>query len=209
MGHSDQALLIVDVQNDFCAGGALAVPGGDSVVPTINLVARSVRARGGLVLASRDWHPRESTHFSSHGGPWPVHCVAGTPGAQFHPGLDLPEGTQIVTKGDNPGAHGYSAFDGRMPSGEPLAEGLRARGVRRLLVAGLATDYCVKHSVLDARRAGLDVVVVADAIRGVEVRPGDSAAALAAMTAAGATVLGSDEVLEEGGGSRPSSLVVG
>ena len=122
------------------------------------------------------------------GGPWPVHCVAGTPGAQFHPGLDLPDSTLIVTKGDDPGADGYSAFEGRLPDGERLEDALRSRGVRRLVVVGLATDYCVKHSVLDARRAGFDVVVLEDAVRGVDVRPGDSRAAIEEMTAAGATV---------------------
>src|SRR5512145_1769212 len=117
-----EAFLIVDVQNDFCAGGALAVPDGDAVVPVINRLARTLAERGSLILASRDWHPRQTSHFAAQGGPWPVHCVAGTPGAQFHPGLDLPPGTQIVTKGDEPGADGYSAFDGRLANGEPLRE---------------------------------------------------------------------------------------
>jgi nicotinamidase/pyrazinamidase len=182
------ALLIVDVQNDFCAGGALAVPDADAVVPVINRVARTMAQQGALILASRDWHPRQSRHFTTAGGPWPMHCVAGTPGAQFHPGLDLPEGTEVITKGDDPDANGYSAFEGRLPSGESLKDALSRRGIRRLLVAGLATDYCVKHSVLDARRAGFDVALLADAVRGVDLRAGDSEDALRQMRAAGAQI---------------------
>lgn len=191
------ALLVVDVQNDFCAGGALAVPDGDAVVPVINRVARALASQGALVLASRDWHPRETAHFTTGGGPWPVHCVAGTPGAQLHPGLDLPEATHIVTKGNVPGLDGYSAFDGALPDGRRLADVLRERGVRRVIVAGLATDYCVKRSVLDARREGLEVLVLRDAIRGVDVRAGDSAAALEEMADAGATITSSAAVLGE------------
>jgi nicotinamidase/pyrazinamidase len=190
-----EALLIVDVQNDFCAGGALAVPEGDAVVPVVNRLARGVAARGGLVFASRDWHPRQTTHFSAMGGPWPVHCVAGTPGAQFHPGLQLPDGTLVVTKGEDPGDHGYSAFEGSLPDGVPLEAALRARGVERLLVAGLATDYCVKHSALDALGAGFAVTVVEDAVRGVEVHPGDTRDALDALRAAGAGLATSTELL--------------
>jgi nicotinamidase/pyrazinamidase len=191
----DDALLIVDVQNDFCAGGTLAVPDGDAVVPVINRLARLFARRGRPVLASRDWHPRETSHFAPFGGPWPVHCVAATPGAQFHPGLDLPEHTQIVSKGERPGLHGYSAFEGRLPGGAPLVDALHARGVRQLYVAGLATDYCVKHSVLDARRAGFEVTVVEDAVRGVDVRAGDSSEALAVMAQAGAGLISSETLL--------------
>jgi nicotinamidase/pyrazinamidase len=195
MNRQTDALLIVDVQNDFCANGALAVPAGDEVVPVINAVARAFAERGATVLASRDWHPRVTSHFAESGGPWPVHCVAGTPGAAFHPALRLPADTEIVTKGDDPGADGYSAFEGRLDSGERLAEGLRSRGVTRLFVAGLATDYCVKHSVLDARRAGLDVAVIEDAVRAVDVSPGDGRAALDEVTRAGAQLVTSAEVL--------------
>jgi nicotinamidase/pyrazinamidase len=179
------ALLIVDVQNDFCAGGALAVSEGDEVVPVINRVARALAREGALVVASRDWHPRESHHFAVNGGPWPVHCVAGTPGAQFHPGLDLPEGTLIVTKGDSLRDDGYSTFEGHLPTGERLVDVLRERGIRRVVVAGLATDYCVRHSALDARRAGFEVSLIEDAVRGVDVEPGDSRKALREMAAAG------------------------
>jgi nicotinamidase/pyrazinamidase len=200
---ASDAFLIVDVQNDFCAGGALAVPDGDAVVPVINRLARTLAGQGALILASRDWHPRETSHFTRQGGPWPTHCVAGTPGAQFHPGLDLPEGTQIVTKGDDPGAHGYSAFDGRLHDGKRLEEALRARGIRRVVVAGLATDYCVKQSALDARRAGLDVDLVGDAVRGVDVAAGDSDRALREMVAAGVRIMPSSSVLQAGSNTEP------
>lgn len=179
------ALLIVDVQNDFCAGGALPVPDGDAVVPVINRVARRLAARGCPIFASRDWHPRDSRHFATHGGPWPVHCVQGTTGAQFHPGLDLPDRTAIVTKGDLPDDHGYSAFSGHLADRTPLATALTARRVRRLAIAGLATDYCVRQSALDACEAGFHVILLTDGIRGVEVRPGDSERAIRDMTDAG------------------------
>lgn len=187
--------LIVDVQNDFCAGGALAVPDGDAVVPVITRLARVVSAQGGLIAASRDWHPRDSRHFVTNGGQWPVHCVAGTTGAQFHPGLDLPDETLVVTKGDAPDADGYSAFDGHAGRNGSLAEILRSRGIQCLLVAGLATDYCVRHSVLDARREGFEVVLVEDAIRGVNLGPQDSARAIADMVASGARVTTSAALL--------------
>lgn len=188
------ALLIVDVQNDFCPGGALAVPEGDAVVPVINRVVRCLASSGAPVFASRDWHPRETTHFAERGGPWPVHCVAGSPGAAFHPDLELPPGTLIVTKGDDPSADGYSAFEGHLPDGEALGDALARRGIRRLIVAGLATDYCVKRSVLDARQRGLEVVVIREGVRGVEVREGDTARAVAEMETAGARFASAAEV---------------
>jgi len=183
------ALLIVDVQNDFCAGGALAVPDGDAVVPVVNAVAARAARSGLPVFASRDWHPADTAHFKPYGGAWPVHCVAGTAGAGFHPGLALPDGSLVVTKGDDPGADGYSAFDGHLVTGETLAEALVSRGIGRLVVVGLATDYCVKHSVIDARRAGLAVEVLSDAVRGVDLTPGDSERAVAEMRTAGATLV--------------------
>jgi nicotinamidase/pyrazinamidase len=194
-GAAPEALLIVDVQNDFCAGGALEVADGDAVVPVVNRLARAVVARGGLVFASRDWHPRETRHFAANGGTWPVHCVAGTPGAQFHPGLDLPETASIVTTGDTADEDGYSAFTGYLSTGERFVDALRAQGIRRLVVAGLATDYCVKQSVLEACRLGLDVVVVEDGIRAVDAMPGDGARALQDMVAAGAAVASSSAIL--------------
>jgi nicotinamidase/pyrazinamidase len=190
------ALLVVDVQNDFCAGGALAVPDGDAVVGPINRLAAAAEAAEVPVFASRDWHPAASTHFATHGGIWPDHCVQGTRGAALHDGLRLPSTAAIVTKGDSvEDPHGYDAFDGRLDDGTPLAQALHARGVRHVVVVGLATDYCVKNSVFGARRAGLDVTLVSDAVRAVDVQPGDGARAVADMLAAGATVTNADAIL--------------
>jgi nicotinamidase/pyrazinamidase len=182
----DSALLVVDVQNDFCPGGTLPVRDGDRVVPVLNTWLDRWARQGGAVYASRDWHPPATTHFADYGGPWPVHCVAQSPGAAFHPSLQLPAHTVIISKGSESGVDGYSAFDGRTAAGTSLADDLRARGVKRIVVGGLATDYCVRASVLDALRHGFEVSVIEDAIRGVDVHPGDSARAVDEMKAAGA-----------------------
>jgi nicotinamidase/pyrazinamidase len=183
---SEHALLVVDVQNDFCPGGALAVPGGDRVVPVLNQYIDKVRAAGGAVYASRDWHPHVTKHFTAQGGPWPPHCVQDTAGAAFHASLALPADTIVITKGDNPEDHGYSAFDGADPKKRSLAAALRERGVERVMVGGLATDYCVRATVLDGLAGGLDVVVLLDAVRGIDVKEGDVARALDEMLRAGA-----------------------
>lgn len=180
------ALLIVDVQNDFCPGGSLPVPRGDEVVPVLNEYARRFHEAGRPVIASRDWHPPQTKHFQSGGGQWPPHCVQGTPGAEFHPNLRLPEGTIVVSKGMDPSQDSYTAFDAVTDDGRPLLQLLRELGVRRLFVGGLATDYCVRASVLDALRHGFEVVLLTDAVRGVDVTPGDSERALQEMRAAGA-----------------------
>ena len=195
--HEDRspALLVVDVQNDFCAGGALAVPGGDAVIPVLNRLAARVAALGFPVYASRDWHPADSRHFATHGGRWPTHCVAGTPGARLHPALDLPPGTLIVTKGAGRDEEGYSAFDGSIAGRGSLLADLRARGVNELIVGGLATDYCVRASALDARRQGFAVTIVADAVRPVDVQPGDGDRAVDELEAAGAVVKPAADVL--------------
>ncbi len=171
------ALIVVDVQRDFCPGGALAVPRGDEVVPTINgLLALT----GWLTVATRDWHPADHCSFKAQGGIWPPHCVAGTPGADFHPALDQARIRHVVSKATTKEAEAYSGFQGT-----DLAAVLRARGIRRTFVCGLATDYCVRATAQDARRAGLDVVVVEDAIRGVEVHAGDCIKAIQEMAEAG------------------------
>lgn len=182
----ERALLIVDVQNDFCPGGTLAVRDGDSVVPVLNEYIRRFLAEGHVVYASRDWHPAQTRHFELYGGPWPVHCVRDTHGANFHPGLKLPEGTVIVTKGTDPIDHGYSAFEGKDPNGRHLAEVLKDNGVEHLYIGGLTTDYCVRTSVHDGLEAEFDVVVLLDAIQGIDVQPGDVAKALDGMLRAGA-----------------------
>ncbi len=180
------ALLIVDVQNDFCPGGALAVPEGDEVIPVINEYIRQFADLGAPVFASRDWHPRESKHFMAWGGPWPPHCIQNTPGAAFHPELVLPEDVIIITKGSDPTDDGYSAFEGDDPHGLALEASLREHGVERVFVAGLATDYCVRASVLDALENELDVVVLRDAIKGIDVNEGDIDDAMREMKEAGA-----------------------
>ncbi|HLG50833.1 MAG TPA: bifunctional nicotinamidase/pyrazinamidase [Chloroflexota bacterium] len=180
------ALIIVDVQKDFCPGGALAVAEGDAVVPVLNEYARWFASRSAPVLASRDWHPVNSRHFRDYGGTWPIHCVQGTAGAEFHAGLELPQGTIIVSKGMDPDEDAYSAFQARTPEGVPLAEALRQRGIERVFVGGLATDYCVKATVLDALRQGFQAVLLIDGSRGVNVRPHDSEEAIEEMVRAGA-----------------------
>jgi nicotinamidase/pyrazinamidase len=182
------ALLVVDVQNDFCPGGALAVPNGDRVVPILNRCLADAARHGVRVYASRDWHPAVSDHFAAYGGPWPPHCVQNTAGAAFHPDLQLPSSTIVITKGDDPHQHGYSAFDGHTPEGRSLLEDLRAHGIEEVFIGGLATDYCVRESVMDARRAGMRVTVLRDAVAGIDVKSGDSDRAIADMCAAGAQV---------------------
>jgi nicotinamidase/pyrazinamidase len=180
------ALLIVDVQNDFCPGGALAVPEGDQVVPVLNRYAERFARAGAAVFASRDWHPARTRHFQAWGGAWPPHCLQDTGGAAFHPGLRLPAATAIVSKGMDPEVDAYSAFEGSTADGRNLEAALAARGVTRLFVGGLATDYCVKASVLDALARGFEVLVLEDGVRAVDVQPGDGVRALGEMTRAGA-----------------------
>ncbi|MHB8735126.1 MAG: nicotinamidase [Terriglobales bacterium] len=180
----DDGLLVVDVQNDFCSGGALAVTEGDAVVAVINDFIEQRRPQH--VYASRDWHPRGTRHFKEQGGSWPVHCVQETAGAALHSGLQLPPGTVLISKGSDPNQDGYSAFEGQDPEGRLFAERLQLDGVRRLFVTGLATDYCVRASVLDARAHGFQVVVIEAAVRAVDPEAGP--AALAEMRRAGARV---------------------
>ena len=192
------ALLVVDVQRDFCSGGALAVPDANRVVQPLNALMARLEQSHVLIYASRDWHPSQSIHFQPYGGPWPVHCVADTPGAEFHPDLELPDRTVIVSKGQAPGADGYSAFEGQTAHGVPFERELREQEIERLLVGGLATDYCIAQSVFDARRLGLDVTVVTDAIAGVDRKEGDAERALEQMREAGANLRTSAELEEEG-----------
>jgi nicotinamidase/pyrazinamidase len=183
------ALLVVDIQKDFCAGGALAAPGGVEIIPAVNRHVAAASTRGMPVYATRDWHPVRTTHFKEYGGNWPPHCVQGTAGAQFHPALKLPPDAIIINKGDDPERHGYSAFEGHTSEGKTLLDDLRDRHITRVYVAGIATDYCVRQSALDALRAGLEVRVLPDAIAGIDVRPGDAQRALDEISAAGAELV--------------------
>ncbi len=178
---AQSALLVTDIQNDFCPGGALAVPGGDAIIPLINEYIRFFQRQGGTVIASRDWHPAGHASFKEQGGPWPVHCVQGSWGGQFHPGLILPTGCLIISKATDPKREAYSAFEGTS-----LEERLRDRGIETLYITGIATDYCIKNTVLDARRLGFRIVVLEDAILGIDATPGDCQRAIQAMRAAGA-----------------------
>jgi nicotinamidase/pyrazinamidase len=180
------ALLVVDVQNDFCPGGSLAVADGDTVVPILNQYMERAATAGIPIFASRDWHPAQTAHFSAYGGRWPPHCVQGTSGAAFHPDLRLPAGTVVVSKGMNPVDEGYSLFEAWLEDGRDALTALRELGVTRVHVGGLATDYCVRATALDALAAGFDTFLLADAIRAVEVEPGDGARAIEEMRAAGA-----------------------
>ena len=189
------ALILVDVQNDFCPGGALAVENGDEVVPVLNRYIERFVALRLPIFATRDWHPVKTTHFKAYGGVWPVHCVQGTHGADFHPDLKLTPEITIVSAGMAADEDGYSGFLGRDSSGRSLAALLRDRGVERLLIGGLATDYCVKHTVLDGIQEGFQVMLIGDAVRGVNLNPGDSEQAIKEMSAAGAIVVRGNDAL--------------
>jgi nicotinamidase/pyrazinamidase len=174
------ALLVVDVQNDFCPGGALAVADGDAVIEPINRLA----ADAGLVVATRDWHPPDHGSFVAQGGPWPLHCVRDTPGAQLHDRLELGADAIVIDKGQTRVREGYSGFEDT-----ELERVLRERHVDTVHVAGLALDYCVRATALDARRAGFAVIVHRDATRAVEVQAGDGERAVAELRAAGVSVV--------------------
>jgi nicotinamidase/pyrazinamidase len=187
------ALVVVDLQNDFAdPGGSLAVAGGERVVDPVNAVIREARRAGALVVYTQDWHPEHTPHFAQDGGIWPVHCVAGTWGAELHPRLEIVAG-ETIRKGVD-GRDGYSAFSVRDPeSGETAPtqlEGTMREGrIERVVIAGLATDYCVVETVLDARRLGFGVDVLTGAIRAVDLEPGDGGRALARMREAGARLV--------------------
>jgi len=182
-----RALIVVDVQNDFCPGGSLAVANGDEVIPPLNELIKEFLDRGEPVFKTRDWHPATAKHFQAFGGIWPVHCVQNTPGAQFHADLSDDARVTVISKGIDESADGYSAFDGTN-----LAQVLREEDVKEVWVGGLATDYCVKHTVLDARREGFEVKALADAMRAVNLKPNDGVQAIEEMRRAGAEVVGNE-----------------
>jgi nicotinamidase/pyrazinamidase len=178
---TSDALIIVDVQRDFCPGGALPIPEGDKIIPVMNeYIGRFVNAKA-KVFATRDWHPPNHVSFKPQGGPWPPHCVQGTKGAEFHPDLKLPKEAEIISKATDPKKESYSGFDET-----ELKERLRRNKVERVFVGGLATDYCVKKTVLDALTLGFETILLTDATRGIDKTRGDVQKALDEMKSKGA-----------------------
>lgn len=195
MRYDDRtALLVVDMQNDFAdPDGSLYVSGGEDVVPFVNGEIAAAADGGAVVVYTQDWHPDTTPHFAKDGGIWPVHCVGGTDGAEFHPGLDVRDGAVFVRKGTG-GEDGYSAFNIRDPesgdvSSTGLASRLRESGIESVVVVGLALDYCVKDSVLDAAAEGFATTLLADGTRAVNLSPGDGTRAAAEAASAGVQVL--------------------
>jgi nicotinamidase/pyrazinamidase len=184
------ALLLVDLQNDFCPGGSLAVAEGDRVMPVLNAWAAAAHAAQVPIFVTRDWHPPRTTHFQRFGGVWPPHCVMHTRGAEFHPDLHLPPDVTLVSKGMGDDEDAYSAFQARDETGTLLDVLLKRHGVRHLHVGGLATDYCVRSSALDAIAGGYRVTLILDGMRAVNLQPDDGDRALQEMASAGAATHG-------------------
>jgi nicotinamidase/pyrazinamidase len=178
------ALIVVDVQRDFCAGGALPVPDGDQVIPTLNRYIRLFDHARAFIYAVRDWHPPNHISFREQGGIWPPHCIQLSEGAEFHPDFVLVPDVKIISKAITSDKEAYSGFDGT-----DLAEDLQQDSVRRIFIGGLATDYCVKNTVLDALKLGFETYVLMDAIRGVNVQPSDSQKAIDEMVLSGARLI--------------------
>jgi len=195
------ALVVIDVQRDFCPGGSLAVKRGDAVVPRINRVTNAFEKAGFPVFFTRDWHPPDHCSFWSQGGPWPPHCVMETLGAEFHPDLKVPPRSTVVSKASKRDSDAYSAFQGT-----DLAEQLKRGGVDEVFLGGLATDYCVKESCFDAIANGFITVVMTDCVKGVNLRRSDSTRALHAMASRGAHLRTSAEAIRRCQSARPSIL---
>ena len=191
----DTALILVDIQNDFCPHGALAVNEGDQIVPIVNRLIPEFP----LVISTQDWHPSDHISFQERGGPWPPHCVQGTRGAELHPDLETETIAEYFRKASSPNKDDYSEFEGRDDRGRTLDALLKSRGVNKLYVVGLATDYCVLETVLDGIKYGYDVSVVTDATRAVNVNPDDGEKALRKMAQSGAHLVTSDGVLNPAG----------
>jgi nicotinamidase/pyrazinamidase len=179
--EAKRALIVVDIQRDFCPGGALPVTDGDKIIPVVNELVRAFEKAGLPVFFTRDWHPRNHISFRERGGPWPPHCVQNTPGASFHPSLAVPADARVIDKGTLQGEDAYSGFQGT-----DLAHELHDLHVKEIYVAGLATDYCVKNTVLDGAAKGFDTCVIADCVKGVNLKRTDSADALRTMLSRGA-----------------------
>lgn len=165
---ANRALLVVDIQNDFCPGGALGVREGDQIIAIVNKYVDLFQSNQLPVFVSRDWHPQDTRHFKTSGGPWPAHCIQNTRGAEFHPDFHVPETAIILSKGTNPALDGYSVFEAHDSNDKSFDELLKQMGVKELYIAGIATDYCVRMTSLDAFRYGLTVNVLFDAIKGVD-----------------------------------------
>jgi nicotinamidase/pyrazinamidase len=188
----DAAFILVDIQNDFCPGGALAVADGDAVIAVVNRLMPHFP----LVVSTLDWHPANHISFREQGGPWPPHCVQHSFGAELHPALDAARINHTFRKAATADQDAYSEFEGFDDNNRSLDEYLKSRGVRRVYLAGLATDYCVRATALDALRLGYETYVITDGVRAVNVQPDDSAKALAEMRAHGAHLLSSDMALQ-------------
>lgn len=184
-----KALLIVDVQRDFCPAGALAVPQGDKIIPNLNKYIKIFSQNKLPIFASRDWHPKKTKHFKKYGGLWPVHCVQDTKGAGFHPKLKLPKEAIILSKGMDPQEDAYSMFQAQDSNGTGFLTLLKYLGVRELYIGGLATDYCVRASSIDVLKNGFEVGLLVDAIKGVNLKPQDSEEAIMEMVRQGAKKL--------------------
>ena len=164
---ASKALLVVDIQNDFCPGGSLGVKDGDQIIPVINQYVQLFLKSNLPVFVSRDWHPPNTKHFQQFGGPWPIHCVQHTKGGGFHPDFRVPDKAIIVSKGTDPQLDGYSVFEAIDAENKPFPEILKNLAISELYIAGIATDYCVKFTAIDALKKGLKLTVLVDAIKGV------------------------------------------
>ncbi len=202
MSEKKRALIVVDVQNDFCSGGTLAVAEGDQVVPPLNKLIEEFLERGEPVFKTRDWHPEQTKHFQAYGGTWPVHCVQNTKGAEFHPNLIDDKHIRIISNGLGD-ADCYSAFDET-----DLELQLHRLGVEEVWVGGLATDYCVKSTVLDALKKGFRVKALENAMRAVDINPGDGERAIAEMRGAGAEIVNEQGQEAEAGAGESIKNVV-
>jgi nicotinamidase/pyrazinamidase len=202
MDNIRKIAINVDVQNDFCPGGSLAVANGNKVTAPLNDINEAVRSTGGQVIFTRDWHPTRTNHFNQYGGPWPTHCVANTEGGAFHADLDVKTEDLLISKGTEVDEDAYSGFQGRTDSGVTLAELVKPKGNEKVILAigGLATDYCVKATVLDAlnleNQNQIEVYAVTDAMKPVEINPGDGESALDEMRQAGAMLVTAREAIE-------------
>lgn len=190
----NRALLVVDMQNDFCPGGALGIPQADRIIPAVNRYMRSFARKKLVVFVSRDWHPVRTSHFKDFGGIWPAHCIQNTSGSDFCPGIKIPKGAVFLYKGMDPHKDSYSVFHAEDDAGTGFLKILNIYGIKELYIAGLATDYCVKFTTLDALKNGFKVRILEDAVKGVDLKPGDSQKALKQMLKQGAKTITSKQL---------------